>query len=462
MKTKMKSLISSLLLAALVMSCDGGDGTSPATNPAAGTVLSTECEEYTLVSEIADGSGGSNLEREDESTECGWEEPVLQISVEKGRGDRFKPVVFEVSYSQFGEPLQWDYEQPAAGNVKRTENGLEIYSDGDLGEHVVVIAGEEFQYSLISEPVCEVQRQEDSYGAGLDCEGLWQSGSTDDYIYYGPETEDTQIVTWDIIYMQYAPEFGPWEKDKAPHELTEGNWDYDRSLSEVEHMNELLERSGVYVRLNLVTVYAVDNFGYDYRRWIDAGLLKRSDIILDWIRPGGSVCGYAGMQGKFRSYAEKGWLYYLRPTAGCGSVTSLHEIGHTVGLGHGIFNSSQAGCGITWPEFACGQSSFCGIGSDIMFYGGSQKLFSTPNRTCKDAYPSRDHNFDDDEVTGRLDFSATAYAINRVRYDVSLIHDEHNKVEHALFEQLQVPKRKFTANDFDYDFPEIHGDIIYD
>lgn len=454
------AVVSILLLAACGSNDDGASTTPttptppPPTNPAEGTVLGTECEEYTLVSELADGNGGSYFERQEESTECGWEEPVLDISVKAGQGDHFKPVLIEVSYSQYGDALEWSYEEPTAGSVKRTESGLEITSDGNLGTHQIVIQGEEYQFELVPEPICEVQRVGEAYEGGTDCEGLWQSGSTDDYIYYGPETVDTQIVTWDIIYMQFAPEFGPWEKDKAPTELTEGNHDYDRSLKEVEYMNELLERSGVHVRINLVAVYAVDNFRYDYRKWIAAGLLKRSDIVLDWHRPGGSVCGYAGKFGKFRSYAENGWLYYLRPTAGCGAVTSLHEIGHTVGLGHGINNSSQAACGITWPRFACGQSNFCGIGSDIMFYGGSQKLFSTPNRTCKDAYPKRAQNYDEDEVTGTLSFSATAYAINRVRYDVSLIHDEHKKVEAAPLGA--------TADDFEFDFPEIHGEIVYD
>ena len=62
----------------LLTACGGGssDGgsttptnpTPPPTNPAAGTVLGTECDGYTLVSEIADGNGGSNFEREEEST----------------------------------------------------------------------------------------------------------------------------------------------------------------------------------------------------------------------------------------------------------------------------------------------------------------------------------------------------------------------------------------------------------
>ena len=88
-----------------------------------------------------------------------------------------------------------------------------------------------------------------------------------------------------------------------------------------------------------------------------------------------------------------------------------------------------------------------------MFYGGSQKIFTSPNLTCKQAYPKRANNYED-EVTGRLDFSATAYAINRLRYDVSLIHDEHKEAEAAPIGA--------TADDFEYEVPDIIGEIVYD
>ena len=427
----------------------------PPTNPAEGTVLGTECEEYTLVSELADGNGGSYFEREEESTECGWEDPVLEISIKKASGDHFKPVLIEVSYSHFGEPLEWSYEEPTAGNVKRTESGLEITSDGNLGTHQIVIQGEEYQFELVREPVCEVDRPpEGGFNATysyIDCEGLRQSSGTDDYTYYGPE--DDQIVTWTIVYVTGRAD-SAWEEGVEPPRYYEMSQQPFRVATiEVDAMNKKLEEYGVHVRLELVAVYSTDSFSkYDKRRWIDAGVFERSDIIMNYTTISGA-CGFAGMGGKFRSYAEKGWMYYIVGNSVCGSDTALHEIGHAVGLGHGVNNSHQAGCGVTFPDFACGKSSICGVVRDNMFYGGGRTGLGTPNMLCSEVFPDQTHRFGEDETTGTLDFSATAYAINRVRYDVSLIHNEHLSVESAPI---------IRAPDYEYPFPEVYGEIIYD
>lgn len=459
----MKKFVSCVLLSSSLVACSGGgsdDNSSPAgpTYPVEGTLLSTECEGYTLIEEIADGSGGSYTEETEQSEDCGWEDPVLSVEITKEEGDRWEHVSFDVSYTQNGEVLEYEYEV-SAGTVIKTDTGFDIVSNGDYNTHFAVIQGEEFQYSFVPEPTCYVDRSESSYGSGTDCEGLWQGSGTDDYVYYGPD--DTRMVTWDIIYVRYDPtqvwdDLYPPKEGVAPVPYGPEDYKYTSSHAEVDYMNEKLKRSGVYVHLNLIAVYGTSTFqSVDYRRWITAGLMPRSDFILDYNSLGGSNCGFAGMSGKFRSYSENGWMYYLRPSSRCGGDTALHEIGHTVGLGHGIYNSSQAGCGVTWPVFACGEGSKCGIGSDIMFYGGNNKIFGSPNHLCKDAFPNHS-SFDDDyeTVTGTLDFSATGYAINRVRYDVSLIHDE--------FKTPVMMDRLPLGLEYIFTRPDVEGPIIID
>ena len=457
-----------LVISSSLVACGGGSNTNDPNNPDTsggtsypieGTLLSTECDGYTLIEEIADGSGGSYTEETEQSPDCGWTDPVLSVELTKEQGDRFDHVSFDVSYTQNGEVLEYEYEV-SAGTVVMTDTGFDVVSDGNYGTHVAVIQGEEFQYSFVEEPVCYVDRSASAYGSGTDCEGLWQGSSTDDYVYYGPD--DTRMVTWSIIYVRYDPtqvwdDIYPPKEGVAPVPYEPTDFKYISSQKEIEAMNRTLQESGVYVHLDLVAVYGTSSFqAVDYRRWITAGLMPRSDFILDYNSFGGDNCGFAGMAGKFRSYAEKGWMYYLRPSSRCGADTALHEIGHTVGLGHGIYNSSQAGCGITWPAFACGQSSICeATGSDIMFYGGGNKIFSSPNRLCKDAYPKYSRWQDDNEtVTGRLDFSATGYAINRVRYDVSLIHDE--------FAQAAQMERLPSGLEYIFTRPDVEGPIIID
>jgi len=77
----MKNLLTTSLLLALV-ACGGNSSPSPTPPPpppppppVEGTLLSSECQEYTLVEQFADGQGGSTEEVTSRSPACGWNPP---------------------------------------------------------------------------------------------------------------------------------------------------------------------------------------------------------------------------------------------------------------------------------------------------------------------------------------------------------------------------------------------------
>ena len=82
----------------------------------------------------------------------------------------------------------------------------------------------------------------------------------------------------------------------------------------------------------------------------------------------------------------------------------------------------------------------CGYRSDVMQYGGadSTKAFSNHKMTCGEVFDLRpDQNYYSDPA-GRDEGTGpnTGYAINRVRYDISLVHDEHSVVPKAILDTV--------------------------
>ena len=88
----------------------------------------------------------------------------------------------------------------------------------------------------------------------------------------------------------------------------------------------------------------------------------------------------------------------------------------------------------------------CGYRSDVMQYGGStsEKAFANHLVTCGQMYDLRPEQDYYDDPAGILDMQGpnTGYAINRVRYDISLVHDEH---EYQLDEDELVQYIKVNA-----------------
>ena len=71
----------------------------------------------------------------------------------KSDGDYFDPAVVNVEYTKDGLPEPFTVTVPH-GRVEDTPAGIRIYSDGQLGEHTLLINDEEYRYTLVEPPVC--------------------------------------------------------------------------------------------------------------------------------------------------------------------------------------------------------------------------------------------------------------------------------------------------------------------
>jgi hypothetical protein len=94
--------------------------------------------------------------------------------------------------------------------------------------------------------------------------------------------------------------------------------------------------------------------------------------------------------------------------------TALHEIGHMVGLAHGPDNYANPAEGYIWPDFGHGYSTpFCSRTTDLMSYHPNGVIHNNSLMYCEDGEPA-----------GSREYADSAYHLNRVRYDVSLIGKE--------------------------------------
>jgi hypothetical protein len=333
--------------------------------------------------------------------------------MEKEAGDRFDPAVVNVDYKDMldrNEPWGMVHHSTTIGEAVRVgRDTVHIFGDGRTGDGIFTLGRQEIQFRIEKEPLCEVDSR-------VDCEGHTQR-SNQQFIYYGED--DDRIVTWELGVLIYAShrDYGI----DVPIEILE-EWDEDHPQwtkweKRVAEYNKVYWLSGVHVNYRLTKVYLAH-----WHRLGEVGNMTVGlpvDVILGYGTSYPDTCGVA----KVKTYFSEGKPPYSMSR--CSIYTDLHEIGHSVGLAHGPENQDYKARGYIFPDFGHGWNDICNTKDDLMSYGREGVFHSNSKLYC-------DEIFDvwyDGVLAGGTEFSDTAKAINRVRYNVSLIHDENKYVD---------------------------------
>lgn len=328
------------------------------------------------------------------------------VSIE-GAADRFTQS--KVTVHTNATPDYWTYEL-SNGTATKTDSNLYITSDGLIGDAVLTInfgeTSEEFLVPYVQEPVC------DRYNS-IDCQGYVQR-SSQEFIYYGEE--DDTVVTWELGILVYAShrKYGDDVAVGILDEITEENVLWDQWQDKVKKYNEIYARSGVHIEFVLKKMYYAHWHNTTDLRTITTGYPIDISLAYGYTYPG--TCGVASPSTRFIEGKPPSSM------SACSIYTDLHEIGHSVGLAHGPQNQWNQAEGYIFPEFGHGWNDICGSYDDLMSYGSQGVFHSNSKLACFEASPSEQTN-----SAGDRQWSDTAYSLNRVRYDVSLIHDEHKK-----------------------------------
>ena len=375
-------------------------------HPPEGTLLKSGCSaEYPGIKwfQYADGEGGTYTEKDKYSTECGYSR-TLTLTLEQEVGDRFTPAVVDVNYvNNRGDDEPWGMADSSTtlGYAERVGlNKVLIWGDGRTGDGIFTLGREEIQFRMEPEPTCDVSD-------GLDCQGYRQR-TNESMIYYGED--DEFVVTWELAILIYTR----GDTVEIIGDATEYQW--ERWEKRVEQYNEVYEKSGVHIRYELVELKQAT-----FSQLGDLQNLRRQlnvDIVLGHGTSYSGTCGVARVTTFFREN------YPPVSLSKCDIYTDLHELGHSVGLAHGPENQSNEAVGYIFPEFGHGWNDICGRYDDLMSYGYEGNFHSNENLYCSDVFPQ-----DTAQVAGSRQWTDTAYSLNRVRYEVSLIHDENKYVD---------------------------------
>lgn len=324
-----------------------------------------------------------------------------------GVADRFVPSVVTVDTNA----TYWSYRL-SRGSGDKQGNILYVYGDGSAGEAKLSVtlseATEELLVSFKEEPRCGTE-------GGLDCLGNAIRGSGN-FIYYGED--DSTVVTWELGVLVYASH-AKYGKDTPIELMREYPEDWDKWKGRVEKYNEVYERSGVHVRYELKEVWLAH---YHTLKDVERQAQQLPvDVVLAYGASYPDTCGVAYPNSLFREGQPPSSM------SRCDIYTDLHEIGHSVGLAHGPENQSNQKSGYIFPEFGHGWNDICGSYDDLMSYGLSGYYHTNSELMCNQVFSNAGAT-----PAGYRDMTDTAYAINRVRYDVSLVNDEYAREEEAL------------------------------
>ena len=353
-----------------------------------------------------DGTVGKNPK----SRQCGFSRN-MNLTVE-GVADRFTPAVISVDYKDMlGRVEAWGMEHSDTTLGRSERVGcctVEIYGDGRTGDGTFTLGVERIQYTIVSEPVC--QRT-----GGVDCQGYTQQ-SPQEFIYYGED--DTQVVTWELGIFTYAShtKYGIDTPIEILEEYEVDSYTWNKWEEKVEKYNKVYRTSGVHVQFKLTKVYLAHWHKLRDLELMVVGLPV--DIVLSHGTSYPDTCGVADVSTIFREGQPPVSM------SKCDIYTDLHEMGHSVGLAHGPKNQSWQEEGYIFPEFGHGWNDICGTYDDLMSYGHYGIFHSNELQVCFESTPSNDTI-----NAGSRQWSDTAYSLNRVRYDVSLIHDENKYLE---------------------------------
>lgn len=312
-----------------------------------------------------------------------------------GQADRIRPALVDIDTNATEYTVEID-----RGRVEREGTTLYVYGDGTVAEAELLIDGHRYWVPFREEPRCGVS-------GGYDCMGYRQYGGYD-LIYYGDE--DTTVVNVEVLLSIY-------EDTDEPYQIG-GGYRYDNALLRVQKWNTALERDRIYIRFVLKEVW-VTPFT-DLRQGESFTRSRPVDIGLGIGYTYSDTCGVAYPN---RSFTRAGFGF-----SNCDISTDLHEIGHVIGLAHGPNNSAYPASGYIFPDFGHGDYDQCkgGRTDDIMSYGDKSHFFNS-TMTCRERF-----GFEwDTGDAGDRNRADSAYHWNRIRYDLSLIHDEHNKKDPA-------------------------------